>query len=70
MTRNNSDAIEWTDNGPILTLADGRRVLARIEAHDGNEFEFEKESVQQTYEYGTYKVTSDYHHVDLIFTDK
>jgi len=65
-------AIIWTDEGPIVQLIDGRIMLIKLQTPENPPIDYDMCQYSNdpvTYEYGSYKVTSDHHTVDLILTE-
>lgn len=65
-------AIIWTEDGPVVQLADGRTMFIKLQTPENPPVDYEMRRYSDdpvTYEYGSYKVTSDHYTVDLILTE-
>lgn len=64
--------IIWTDEGPIVRLIDGRIMFIKLQTPENPPVDYNMRRYSDspgTYEYGSYKVTSDHYTVDLILTE-
>ena len=67
---NIDQGIVWTDQGPIIILCDGRIMFIKLQTPEPVDYKLRRYSDgPETYEYGSYKVTSDHWSVDLILTE-